>query len=215
MGSALTVYRTRIQNSLDDTNAKYTNAIIDEALTKILNEYTRANPNFKTYTLTVSAAGRNQTLAAANLIAIVQLVHPYDDTLTDPFVYKREDFSLSYMDGSPTLYFTGNDIPEVDEKIYIKYAAKQTITDLDSATATTVRDDHEDILVIGAAGQAALMRSSGINEQWGGRSGEMNSLMIWGTKQYAQFLNFIEEIKREVTLPLFPTSFWPVDQWDE
>ena len=194
--AALAAYRTRVTNSLDDTKAKYTTDIIDEAIRKVLNEYTRASPNIKTYTLTVTTAGRVQSLAAANLIAIVQLVHPYDDTLTDPFIYSREDFSLSYMDGAPTIYILGNDIPEVNEKIYVKYAAKQTITDLDSATACTVRDDHEDILIVDASGQAAMMRASGLNEQWGGRTGDMGSLMTWGSRQYARFLAFLEEVKQ-------------------
>ena len=47
----LAAFRTRIQNSLDDTQSKYSNDIIDEALRKVLNEYTRANPNYKTYEL--------------------------------------------------------------------------------------------------------------------------------------------------------------------
>ena len=213
--SALAAYRTRITNSLDDTKAKYTTDIIDEALRKTLNEYTRASPNIKTHTHTVTTAGRPQTLAAANLIAIIQLVHPYDSTLTDPFVYAREDFSLTHMDGSPTLYFFGNDIPEVDEKIYLRYAAKQTITDLDSATATTVRDDHEDILIVGASGQAAMMRASGLNEQWGGRPGDVGALMTWGTKQYSRFFDFISEIKQEPTLPAFPLNSWQLDDWDK
>ena len=180
--SALAAYRTRITNSLDDTKGKYSDAVIDEALRKVLNEYTRATPNIKTHTHTVTTAGRNQTLATSNLIAIIQLVHPYDSTLTDPFIYNREDFSLLQMDGSPTLYFYGEDLPRVDEKIYVKFAGKQTITDLDSVTATTVRDDHEDILIVGASGQAAMMRASGLNEQWGGRPGEMGALMTWGSK---------------------------------
>jgi hypothetical protein len=212
--SALAAYRTRVTNSLDDTKGKYTNDILDEALRKVLNEYTRATPNIKTYTLTVATAGRIQTLAAANLIAIIQLVHPYDSTLTDPFIYEREDFTLTYMDGSPTLYFSGNDIPEVGEKIYIKFAGKQTITDLDSALACTVRDDHEDILIVGAAGQAAMMRASGLNEQWGGRTGDVGSLMTWGSRQYARFFSFLEEIKQETTLPIFPANFWPLDDKD-
>ena len=211
----LAAYRTRITNSLDDTKAKYTTAIIDEALRKTLNEYTRANPNIKTHTHTVTTAGRIQTLTAANLIAIIQLVHPYDDTLTDPFVYARENFSLTYMDGSSTLYFFGNDIPKVDEKIYLKYAAKQIITDLDSASSTPVRDDHEDILIVGASGQAAMMRASGLNEQWGGRPGDIGSLMTWGTKQYSRFFDFIAEIKQESALSAFPLNFWALDDWDK
>ena len=92
--SALAAYRTRITNSLDDTKGKYTDAVIDEALRKVLNEYTRATPNIETHTHTVTTADRVHTLAVSNLIAIVQLVHPYDSTLADPFVYIREDFSL-------------------------------------------------------------------------------------------------------------------------
>ncbi|MDO9546633.1 MAG: hypothetical protein Q7J07_07785 [Pelolinea sp.] len=212
--TTLAAYRTRILNSLDDTNSKYSTNVVDEALRKVLNEYTRANPNFKTYNFTVVTAGRTQTLAAANLIVITKLVHPYDDSVTDPFIYEREDFTLTYMDGSPTLFFYSNDLPQVGEKIYIDYAAKQTITDLDSAVATTIRDDHEDILVLGAAGQAAMMRASGLNEQWGGRPGEMSALMTWGNNQYNRFLEFLEEIKQEVSLPMFPDSSWQLDQWD-
>jgi hypothetical protein len=213
--TTLAAYRTRVQNSLDDTSDKYSDAVIDEALRKVLNEYTRANPNFKTHEHTISTAGRTQTLSAAALIVIVQLVHPYNSTLTDPFIYEREDFTLTYMDGNPTLYLFGEDIPQVDEKIYIKYAAKQTITDLDSAAATTIRDDHEDILVLGAAGQAAMMRASGLNEQWGGRPGEMSALMSWGSGQYARFLSFLEEIKQESNLPIFPDAIWALDEWDK
>jgi len=210
----LAAFRTRIQNSLDDITDKYSDAVIDEALRKVLNEYTRANPNFKTHEHTVSAAGRVQTLSASALIAITKLVHPYNDALADPFAYQREDFILQFVDGVPVVFFTGTDIPQVDEVVYIEYAGKQTITDLDSATATTVRDDHEDILVVGASGQAAMMRASGLNEQWGGRAGEMSSLMTWGNAQYSRFLEFLAEIKQEVNIDIFPNAFWSLDDWD-
>ena len=215
MSATLATYRTRIQNSLDDTSSKYTNDIIDEALRKVLNLYTRANPNIKTATHSVTTAGRRQTITAAGLIAIIQLVHPYDASVDDPFTYEREDFYQVYENGDPVIYFSGPDIPQVGEDIYIKYGAAHTIDDLDSAAATTVRDDHEDILVVGAAGQAAMMRASGLNEQWGGRPGEMSALMSWGTAQYREFLAFIEEIKQEVTIPIFPSDYWQLDDWDD
>ncbi len=210
----LAAFRTRIQNSLDDASSKYSDAIIDEALRKILNEYTRAYPNMLTAEFTIITAGRIQTLSTANLIVITQLIHPYDSTLTDPFAYEREDFTLSYMDGSPTLYFSGSDIPEVGEKIYFKYAGKQIIEDLDSAVSSTIRADHESILIVGASGQAAMMRASGLNEQWGGRPGEMGALMMWGTRQYSHFLNFLMEVKQEAILPIFPDTFWALDSAD-
>ena len=213
--TALAAFRARIQNSLDDTNSKYSTDIIDEALRKTLNEYTRANPNILTAEFSVTTAGRIQTLITANMIAIIQLVHPYTSTLADPFTYEREDFTLSYTNGSPTLYFTGPDIPQVTEKIYFKYAGKQLIEDLDGAASSTIRDDHEDILIVGASGQAAMMRASGLVEQWGGRPGEMGALMTWGTRQYARFLDSLLEVKQEAVLPIFPNSFWPLDKWDD
>ena len=209
-------YRTRISNSLHDTVAKYTDDILDEALRKILNEYTRAFPNIDTQSVTVGTAGRSQTIATcANLMSIIQLIHPYDDTLADPFVYEREDFILTWQDGSPILYFNGNDIPQVDEIIYVKFGAKQLIEDLDSAASTTVRDDHEDLLITGAAGLAAMMRSSGLNEQWGARPGEMSALMLWGTRQYAHFRNFLTDIRSEQTINIFPDTYWKLDEWDD
>ena len=211
----LAAYRTRIQNSLDDSTSKYSNDIIDEALRKILNEYTRAHPNFAAHEHTVISAGRTQSLSLSDLIAIVLLVHPWNDSLTDPYVYEREDFSMSYIAGAPTLYFMGDDIPQVDEIIYLKYACKQTIEDLDSGAATTVQDDHEDILVVGAAGQAAMMRASGLNEQWGARAGEMSALMQWGNSQYGRFLDFLAEIKQEAPIDIFPDKFWNIDEWDK
>ena len=212
----LAAYRTRITNSLSDTVAKYTTTVMDEALRKVLNEYTRAFPNISTQSITVGTAGRSQTATACtNLMAIIQLLHPYDSTLTDPYAYEREDFVLTWQDGIPFLYFTGSDIPQAAEKIFVKFSAKQTIEDLDSATGTTVRDDHEDLLIVGAAGQAAMMRASGLNEQWGSSPGEMNSLMLWGSHQYREFQNFLTEIRTEQIIDIFPETYWKLDKWDD
>lgn len=215
MGNALADYRTRITNSLDDTTAKYTNSILDEALRKVLNEYTRAFPNIKGTDVTVATAGKLQTIASCtNLIAIIRIVHPWNAALDNPYVYDREDFIVTWRDGSPYLFFSGDDIPQVAEKIRVEYAATQTVKDLDAATATTVRDDHEDLLIVGAAGQAAMMRASGINERWGHLPRETSSLMLWGQAQYRQFTEFLAEIRAEQPIDIFPNGSWKLDQWD-
>ena len=214
--AVLADYRTRIVNSLHDIAAKYSTATLDEALRKVLNEYTRAFPNIITADITVAAASRSQTLTScANLMSIIQLVHPYTSTLADPFIYEREDFVLVWTDGVPFAYFSCGDIPQVDEHIFVKFASKQTVEDLDTATATTVRDDHEDLLIVGASGQAAMIRASGLNEQWGSRPGEMNNLMLWGMNQYRTFTDFLAEIRTEQTIDIFPESYWKLDEWDK
>lgn len=214
--SALAAFRTRIVNSLDDSTLKYSNDIIDEALRKVLNEYTRAFPNIKSTSFTVATAGRTQTLTSCtNLMNIIQLVHPYVSTAADPFCNEREDFTLTWLDGSPMAYFTGDDIPQVAEVIFVKYAAKQAIKDLDSAAATTVRDDHESLLIVGAAGQAALIRASGLTEKWGTIPGQQSNLAIWGHAQYRRFMDFLIEIRSEQPIDIFPHSGWRLDEWDK
>jgi len=216
-GSAnLTVYRTRVINSLDDSSLKYSNDILDEALRKVLNEYTRAFPNIKTAEITVATAGRSQSLnSCSNLMGLIQIIHPWNAALADPFIFEREDFTMTWQDGSPTLYFTGADIPRVAELIFVKYAAKQTINLLDSATVTTVRNDHNDVLVTGAAGQAAMMRASGLTEKWGSLPNQQSNLMLWGRAQYKRFMDFLMEIRSEQPIDIFPNSFWPLDRWDK
>jgi len=214
--STLAAYRTRLTNSLADTASKYSNDILDEAIRKVLNEYTRAFPLAAQSEITITAANRTQTLAACtNLISVMLLVHPYDSTLANPYIYEREDFILTWAATGPQVFFSGNPIPQVGEKILVQYAAKQTLKDLDSATATTVRDDHEDLLIVGAAGQAAMMRASGLNEQWGSRPSDYSHLMLWGKEQYNRFLEFLTEIRTEQPLDIFPDTYWPLDDWDK
>ena len=214
--STIAAYRTRIFNSLVSSVTKYTNDIIDEALRKILNEYTRAFPLAVEQSITLTAAGRNQSLAACtNLMSMISLVHPYNSALSDPYIYKREDFVLNWGATGPMLFFTGMPIPLAGDKMLVTFAAKQTISGLDSATSTTVRDDHEDLLVVGAAGQAAMMRASGLNEQWGSRPTDYSQLMLWGKEQYTRFTDFLLEIRTEQPLDIFPADYWKLDKWDK
>jgi len=212
----LTCYRTRLTNSLNDTTTKYSNDVLDEALRKTLSEYTRAFPNICTREITIGTAGRPQSLSAcSNLINVIQLVHPWVAGAADPFINEREDFVITWQDGTPTAYFTGLDIPQAGELLFVKYAGKQTIEELDEAVQTTVRDDHEDLLIVGAAGQAAMIRASGLNESWGVKSGEMSQLMVWGNNQYGRFLEFLAEIRTEQSINIFPETYWTLDDWDE
>ncbi len=212
----LASYRTRITNSLNDVTTKYSNDVLDEALRKTLSEYTRAFPNICTQEISIGTAGRAQSLnACSNLINVIQLVHPWVAGAADPFINEREDFVITWQDGTPTAYFTGADIPQVGEALFVKYASRQTIEDLDEAVQTTVRDDHEDLLVVGAAGQAAMIRASGLNESWGVKSGEMSQLMVWGNNQYNRYLVFLAEIRTEQPINIFPDTYWALDNWDK
>lgn len=215
MANDLAEYRTSVQNTLSDTGIKYSTTIMDEALRRVLNEYSRAFPDFTSASLILAAGGRSIVLTAqTDLIAIHTLLHPYDASQTDPYVDVREDYQLTWVAGVPQLYFTGMPIPATGEKVYLEYTRTQKVKDLDSATVTTVRHDHRQIIIAGTAGQCALIRSQSLNETWGGRPGEMPNLSQWGSLLYAQFQTFLKQVRQELNINPFTETGWQLDEWD-
>ena len=216
MALALAAYRTLVLNILAETLVKYTNDNLDSAIRRALNDYSRAFPDVAETSLTVATAGRTQSLSTlTSLMGVLGVIHPYISTNPDPWANRRADYVLDWSAGSPRLTFQGSLIPKLSDKIYIKYLKRQFVKDLDSATSTTLRDDHEIYLAQGAAGYAAMSRSSGLNEQWGGRPGEMSQLMQWGRDSVNRFQLFFESIKLDFSDGVFNDSGWKLDQWDE
>lgn len=216
MALALAAYRSLVLNILAESAVKYTNDYADSAIRRALSDYTRAFPDVCTATLTVAAAGRTQSLSTlTSLMGVIAVIHPYLSTAADPWINRRADYVLDWTAGSPQLTFQGSLIPQAADKIFVKYLRRQFIRDLDSAAATTVRDDHELYIAQGAAGYAAMSRASTLNEQWGGRPGEMSQLMQWGRDLVNRFLMFLESIKLDFSDGVFNESGWKLDQWDK
>jgi len=215
MANDLVEYRANILATLKDTGTKYGTTEIDEAIRRILNEYSRVFPDITSYTHTVSTTGRTQNLTLTDLISIIKLVHPYNSALLDPDIYIRDDYRLIWKAGYPSLYFTNNPMPLVGDKVLIEYAKPQGIKDLDSITITTVRLDHKEILITGSAGICALNRSQSLNETWGGLPGQVPTLMQWGSVLYRQFSEFLKQIRQEQNLNIFTKSKWNLDKWDK
>ncbi len=216
MALAIAAYRILVLNILSETLVKYTNDYLDSGIRRALNDYSRVFPDVAETSITVATAGRTQSLATlTSLMGVIAVLHPYDSTATDPWAARRSDYVLDWSAGSPRLTFQGSSIPAAAEKIYVKYLKRQFIKDLDSAAATTIRDDHEIYLAQGAAGYAAMSRSSGLNEQWGGRPGEMSQLMQWGRDSVNRFHLFLESIKFDFSDGVFNDTGWKLDQWDE
>lgn len=54
-----------------------------------------------------------------------------------------------------------------------------------------------------------------MNETWGVKSGEMSQLMVWGNNQYNRFVQFLAEIRTELSVDIFPDRYWEFDRWDK
>ena len=217
MANDLAEYRVSILATLlDASNLKYSTATIDEALRRCLNDYTRAFPDFTSVSITLAATGRTIALTSqTDLISIFTCLHPYLSTLTDIYERAREDYFVNWVAGIPYLHITGFPIPVSGEKIFLEYTKPQKVKDLDSAGGTTVRLDHKPILISGAAGFAALIRSQSLNETWGGLPGQMPNLSQWGNMMVRQFNEQLVIIRQELNLnPFTKSSRWQLDEWD-
>jgi len=209
-------YRTAVLANLQDTGVKYSTTTIDEALRRVLNDYTRAFPDFGTATITLTSSGRTIALPTlTDLISILVCLHPYVSTLTDIYSRAREDYTVTWLSGVPSLHFSGSLLPKAGDLVYLEYTKPQLIKDLDSATVTTVRQDHKPILTAGAAGYSALIRAQSINEQWGGFPGQMPNLAQWGNAMVAQFKQQLVIIRQELNLSPFTKTKWKLDKEDK
>ena len=215
MANDLTEYRASVLASLLDTGTKYSTTTLDEAIRRALNDYTRFFPDFTTADITLSTSGRRVVLTSqTDLITILHCLHPYDSTLTDIYSRSRHDYVLNWVGGVPVLFFKGDPLPKATEHVYLEYAKAQKIKDLDSAAATTVRLDHKAILVAGAAGFSATIRSQMLNESWGGLPGQMPNLAQWGAGMIRYFHDQLIIIRQELNLNPFTKSKWKLDDWD-
>ena len=216
MANDLAEYQASVLASLLDTGTKYSTTTLNEAIRRALNDYTRAFPDFTTAEITLAASSRRVVLTSqTDLITILWCLHPYVSTLTDIYERARHDYVLNWVGGVPVLFFKDNPLPKSGEQIYLEYAKPQKIKDLDSATATTVRLDHKAILVAGAAGFSATIRSQMLNESWGGLPGQMPNLAQWGAGMIRYFHDQLIIIRQELNLNPFTDSKWKLDDWDK
>jgi hypothetical protein len=213
--TTLAIYRTRVLNTLKSTNEKFEDVLIDEAVRRVLDEYSQAFPDIHSLSFALSTSGRAQLLeGCSGLLAVLQLILPYDTALLDPAINVREDFYMFFHQGLPYAYFTGQPIPLIGQPLFVRFARRHTLSGLDEAELTSVRPDHESMLVVGAAGAAVTSRAAGTIEQWGGKTGDPNQLMLWGQAQYQKFREFLLTIRADQNQAIFPESFWPLDGKD-
>ncbi|NMC29375.1 MAG: hypothetical protein GYA45_04820 [Pelolinea sp.] len=211
----LTLCRTRVLNTLRSTNEKFEDDIVDEAIRRILDEYSQAFPDVRTAIFPLLESGRAQLLVdCKGLLAVQQLILPYQWDILDPLIDEREDFYVFFHQSQPYVYFTGFPVPLAGQLVSLRFACRHTMTELDDAADTTVRPDHESMLVLGAAGAAATSRAAGTIEQWGGRASDPNQLMLWGQAQYQKFREFLLTIRADQSQSVFPRSYWPLDGED-
>ena len=221
MPSTLAELRTRVLQLLSDTgSAIYVAGLVDECIRHALADYSAVLPQELDTVITLAAAGREVDLSAlSGLLGVTQVYWPYDSLATDETwpPNKIRGYRVMWDDASPILHFTQIDgaQPQASDEIRVWYIAKQTINGLDAETVTTIRLDHESLVVLGAAGYAALARAADLIETAGVDLYQVGLLGSWGQKMLKDFQNKLASLRgAEVRRGPLWGEGWALDKWD-
>jgi hypothetical protein len=210
MTTTLSTLTTRLLLMLGDTLAnRFTVDITTEAFRLALAEYSYAVPYIKTDTVTVTAAGREQTLASlSRLIAVTMVLYPWtDDSIElDPL----QKYYYYFTDGVPMLYVGGQRVPAVGDKLRITYALTHIVDDLDTAATCTVPPQDFALLLIGASGHAARLRTAIYSESFSAHP----ELKLFAIDNLNQFRATLRSRSRQASRQPLPPQGFKLDQWD-
>ena len=213
--SNLTAYRTKILQVLGDMGgSRYSNAALDEALRWTLAAYGKVLLQVKTGTVTLNAAGREQSLGSlTGLETILEVNFPYTSGDESPLIFEAWYFYT--RSATPYIHLGGDYVPAAADVVRVVYTTGHTIEDLDSATATTIPVTHEYLFANGAAGKAAMSRGSHLIEAYGSRASESGKLQEWAESTVKEFLSELSTLKISQALPGWNSSGWQLDGWDD
>ena len=219
--SNLAEIRDRVELLLVDTaNAIYPAALIDEAIRLALDQYNLVNPLGAETVITLPGDGREIALEAlSGLLYVVEVWWPYDtSTASETWPpNKVQGFRLWWDDARPVLFLDIPDgaQPRMGDELRIWYARRQTIENLDSATITSLRGDHESLIVLGAAGHAAMSRAADLIEISGTDLYQVGVLATWGNKKLREYAQELARLQRQTSRqgPAWGSG-WKMDKWE-
>lgn len=220
--TALAGIRDRIEQMLqDEANAIFDTDVIDEGIRMALDQYNFVKPLKMETVITLPGDGREIALSGVSgLLNVLDVWWPYDSDAADETwpPNRVRGWRLWWDDQQPVLFLeiTEGSQPQTNEELRLWYTKRQTIQDLDSAATTTLRGDHESIIVLGAAGHAAMSRTVDLIEVVGTDLYQVGMLGTWGQRKIREFQAELKKIQAKQTRRgPFWLSGWSLDKWDE
>jgi hypothetical protein len=220
--TALAGLRDRVELMLQDTgNAIWDADTIDEAMKQALDQYNLVKPLKMETVITLPGDGREIALSGVSgLLNVLDVWWPYDSDATDETwpPNRVRGWRLWWDDQQAVLFLdiTEGSQPQLDDELRLWYTKRQTIQDLESGSVTTLRGDHESIIILGTAGHAAMMRCVDLIEVAGTDLYQVGLLGTWGQRKIKEFQAELKKIQRKQTRrgPSW-MSGWSMDKWDE
>ena len=194
---------------------------LGEAFTQALDQYNGVNPLHMETVITLPGDGREIALSGiTGLLDVLDVWWPYDsDATTETWPPNRvRGWRLWWDDAQPLLFLEIEDSsqPQTSEEVRIWYTKRHTIQDLESATTTTLRGDHESLIVLGAAGHAAMSRTVDLIETSGTDLYQVSILGTWGQRKIKEFTAALRRLERKHARRGRSWGVgWALDKWDE
>ena len=193
---------------------------LGEAFTQALDQYSAVNPLHMETVITLPGDGREIALSGVTgLIDVLDVWWPYDsDATAETWPPNRvAGWRLWWDDAQPLLFLEIEDSsqPQLDEEVRIWYTKRHTIQDLESADSTTIQNDHDSLIVMGAAGHAAMSRTVDLVETAGTDLYQVSILGTWGSRkirEYGQALRRLEKVHARRGRSW--GGGWSLDKWD-
>lgn len=180
----LTTMRDNVEQDLDDAgNAVWTAMEIDRAITRALNEYSKANPQHAVTTIAVTSETREFDLSSiSGLLRAAKVWWPY--TASDA---EYPPSWVRFRGWAKRLYLETDNAPQNGDTLRLYYLKKQTIDGLEGATVTSVAGDDEELVILGAAAYAALQKGRKAVGSVGVSESTPEHWRAWGNERLAEF----------------------------
>lgn len=220
--STLAQMRDRVELMLQDTgNVIWDTDTLDEALKQALDQYNSVNPLHMETVITLPGDGREIALSGiTGLLDVLDVWWPYDsDAASETWPPNRvRGWRVWWDDAQPLLFLEidNSGQPQTGEEVRIWFTKRQTIQDLDSADTTTLRGDHESLVVLGAAGHAAMSRTVDLVEVSGTDLYQVSILGTWGQRKIREYQSALRQLERHHARRGRSWGLgWALDKWDE
>ena len=220
--SVLADIRDRVELVLQDTgNAIWDADTIDEALRHALDQYNGTNPLHMESVITLPGDGREIALSGiTGLMDVLDVWWPYDsDATAETWPPNRvAGWRLWWDDAQPLLFLEidAGDQPKTDDEIRVWYSKRQTIENLDSGSITSLRGDHESLVIMGAAGHAAMSRTIDLVETGGTDLYQVSILGTWGSRKIREYMQALRKLEKvHARRGRSWGAGWSLDKWDQ
>jgi hypothetical protein len=186
-------YIERIRILLQDTGLdRWESETLTLALRHALLQYSRALPDQAITTVNVTASSRELSIAAITpRLQVIKVWLPY--TAASP-EHPPNWRNFEEWPGD-LLYFPDDSQPSSGNVARIFYSRPRTLSGLDGAQTTTIKTPHEDIIITGAAGFAALARAEQLAETVTAEDNTYSHLHGWGFTRQNEFRAELNRLK--------------------